>query len=304
VVAVPEYWNVRNTLDSLQNPDLPKDYYDVIVVDAKYHPVGVIRLSRLLQAEKDDLVTAHMEKQFWPIPVEMDQEEVAALFRKYGLVTAPVVSKENRLIGIVTVDDVVEVIDEEAESDIMHLGGVSEQDTRSAAFETIRMRLPWLLVNLCTAFLSAFVISHFTATINQLVELAVLMSIVPSLSGNAGTQTLTVVVRGLATKEIEHKNIFKVIRKELLVGLSNGIFLALLTGTAAALWFQHVNLGITIAIAMIGNFCVAGTMGALIPMLLEKRNIDPAVGSVVVLTALTDSFGFLFFLGVSSLLLL
>lgn len=304
MVAVPDYWNVKNALEALKNPNLPKDYYDVFVVDAKYHPVGVVRLSRLLQADPEEGVTDLMEKKFWPVEVEQDQAEVATLFRKYGLVTAPVINKDNRLIGIITVDDVVEVIEEEAEEDIMHLGGVSEQDTRSAALETISMRLPWLMVNLATAFLAAYVVSHFTDTIDKLVELAVLMSIVPSLSGNAGTQTLTVVVRGLATKEIDPLNIIRVIRKEVIVGLANGLFLALFTGAAAALWFQHIALGLTIAIAMVGNFFVAGTMGALIPIFMSKHDIDPAVGSSVVLTALTDAAGFFLFLGVASLLLL
>lgn len=305
MVVAPLHWNVGEAMDVIRlNVDLPKDFYAVFVVDPKYHPIGVVSVSRLLRSQRDVQIADLMEKQYWPIPVDMDQEEVASLFRKYGLVSAPVINQDDRLVGVITVDDVVDVITEEAEEDIMRLGGVSEQDSSSAIFETLKLRFPWLFVNLFTAFLSSFVISQFAATINHLVELAVLMTIVPALCGNAGTQTLTVVVRGMATKEITELNAKRLVFKELFVALTNGILFAILTGLASALWFQHINLGITIAIAMIGNFLVAGIAGALIPIGFSKTSFDPAVGSGVFVSAMTDTIGFFLFLGLASIFLL
>lgn len=305
VVVAPLHWSVGQAIDVIRlNPDLPKDFYAVFVVDPKYHPIGVVSVSQLLRSDRDAALQDLMEKQYWPIPVDMDQEEVASLFHKYGLVSAPVINQDDRLVGVITVDDVVEVITEEAEEDIMRLGGVSEQDSSSAIFETLKMRFPWLLVNLVTAFLSSFVISRFENTINHLVELAVLMTIVPALCGNAATQTLTVVIRGMATKEITELNAKRFVAKELFVALVNGVLFAALTGFASALWFKHVNLGITIGIAMIGNFIVAGIAGALIPIGFSKTKFDPAVGSGVFVSAMTDTIGFFLFLGLASLFLL
>lgn len=305
VVVTPEHWTVGQAIDLIRlNVDLPKDFYAVFVVDPKYRPVGVLTVSRLLRSQREVFVNELMDKQYWPINALMDQEEVASLFRKYGLVAAPVINEDERLVGVITVDDVVDVINEEAEEDIMHLGGVSEKDTSSAVFETLKMRFPWLLVNLGTAFLSSFVISCFSNTIDRLVELAVLMSIIPALCGNAGTQTLTVVVRGLATKEITELNAKRLAFKEIFVAIANGIIFAVITGIAAALWFQHINLGYTIAIAMIGNFIVAGAVGALVPIGLSKTNVDPAIASSVLLSAMTDTIGFFLFLGLASIFLL
>ena len=305
VVVVPAAWTVGETIDFMRAAeDLPTDFYDLFVVNPKHKPLGSIPLSRVLRTRRPVRITEIMEPEMRPVSLTMDQEEVAYLFRQYGLVSAPVVDEAGRLVGSITVDDVVHVIDEEAEEDIMKLGGVSETDLYSAFWDTTRSRSSWLVVNLLTAILASVVIGFFEATIEQIVALAVLMPIVASMGGNAGTQTLTVAVRALAMKDLTAANAQRFVGKELLVGLINGVLFALLTGGVAWLWFQSPMIGAVIAAAMVINMIVAGLFGTLIPITLEKLGVDPAVASTVFLTTVTDVIGFLAFLGLAAAFLI
>ena len=310
LVTVPSFWNVGQTIDFMrQSADqednaLPAVFYDIFVVDPAHKPVGAVPLSRLLRTRRPVPVTEIMDAEMKLIPVETDQEDVAFLFRQRDLVSAPVVDDSGRLVGAITIDDVVDVIHEELEEDIMRMGGVREDDLYSAAVDTTRARFSWLVVNLATAILASLVIGFFEATIEQIVALAVLMPIVASMGGNAGTQTMTVAVRALAMKELTRTNTMRVISKELLVGGFNGILFAALTGGVAWFWFDSPALGVVIALAMIINMVVAGLAGTTIPLVLERAGIDPAVASGVVLTTITDVVGFFGFLGLAALILL
>ena len=310
LVTVPTFWTVGETIDYMrQSADLgeetlPETFYDIFVVDPMHRPAGTLPLSRLLRTRRPVPVSDLMETEMNLIPAHMDQEEVAFLFRQRDLVSAPVVDGGGRLVGAITIDDVVDVIHEEHEEDIMRLGGVREDDLYSAAVDTTRQRFAWLLVNLATACTASLVIGLFEATIEQMVALAVLMPIVASMGGNAGTQSLTVAVRALATKELTPTNALRVVGKELLVGGINGILFAVLAGLVAWAWFANPALGVVIALAMTVNMVVAGLAGTTIPLLLERAGIDPAIASSVVLTTITDVVGFFVFLGLGAWLLL
>ncbi len=306
-VAVPTFWNVGEIIDYLRGTDdLPDDFYDLFVVDPRHRPIGTVPLSRVLRTRRPISVGEIMdsEAELFTVPVTMDQEEVAFLFRQQDLVSAPVVDGDGRLLGVITVDDVVDVIEEELSDDLMHLGGVSEPDLYRAVIATTRSRFSWLAINLGTAILASTVIGFFAATIEQIVALAVLMPIVASMGGNAGTQTLTVAVRALAMKELTASNALRVIGKEVLVGGINGILFALLAALAAGFWFQSLPLALIMAAAMIVNLIVAGLAGAAIPVGLALRGIDPAVATAVFLTTITDVVGFFAFLGLAAWLLL
>ena len=307
VVAVPSAWTVGETIDYMRaSEDLPDDFYDLYIVDPRHHPVGFVPLSRAMRTRRPVRVTDIMDHDadMRTVPVTMDQEEVAYTFRQYGLVSAPVVDQAGRLVGVITVDDVVRVIDEEAEEDLMKMGGVTETDLYNAALDTTRARFPWLVVNLATAILASMVIGLFEGAIERLVALAVLMPIVASMGGNAGTQTLTVAVRAIAMKDLTAANALRFVGKEILVGSANGILFALLSGAVAWLWFSDPGLGLVIAAAMIGTMIVAGLSGTLIPLGLERVGVDPAIASSVFLTTVTDVFGFFAFLGLAALFLL
>lgn len=310
VMTVPPYWDVGKTIDyireSAERDDwkLPDIFYDIVVVDPKHVPVGTIPLSLLLRTKRPVAVSDIMTSEMKLIPANMDQEEFAFLFRQRDLVSAPVVDDTERLVGMITIDDVVDVIDEEAEEDIMRLGGVREDDLYSATIATTRARFSWLFVNLITAIVASTVIGMFQATIEQMVALAVLMPIVASMGGNAGTQTLTVVVRALATKELTATNAMRLVGKEFMVGAINGVIFAVVMGAVAWMWFDEPMIGVVIAIAMIINMVVAGLAGASIPMVLERLGIDPAIASSVFLTTITDVVGFLVFLGLGAWLLI
>ena len=307
IVVVPQIWSVGETIDYMrsQKRKLPHDFYDLYVVDPRYKPVGKVPLSRVLRNKRPVKIVDIMDSDFYPVPVSMDQEEVAYVFRQYGIVSTPVTDDAGRLVGVVTVDDVVHVIDEEAEEDILKLAGVTETSSIYAdVLQTTRARFIWLLVNLGTAVLASIVIGLFGATIEQQVALAILMPIVASMGGNAGTQTLTVAVRALAMKDLTGAAASRFVSKELLVGLLNGLLFAVITGAVALFWFGQPLLGGVIAAAMVLNMLVAGLAGTLIPLGLEKVGVDPAIASSVFLTTVTDVIGFFAFLGLAALVLL
>ena len=309
VVTVPSFWSVGEAIDFLRETaeadgdSLPEVFYDIYVVDPAHRPVGIVGLSSLMRARRPVLIKDIMEPDMQTVLATVDQEEIAFLFRQRDLVSAPVVDDGGRLVGSITIDDVVDVIHEEHEEDIMRLGGVTEDDLYDAAVDTTRSRFTWLLVNLGTAILASVVIGLFQATIEQMVALAVLMPIVASMGGNAGTQSLTVAVRAIAMKELTATNAMRVIGKELLVGAINGVLFAVITGFVAWVWFGDPSIGLVIALAMIVNMIVAGFAGSATPILLERLDIDPAVASSVVLTTITDVAGFFVFLGLAALLL-
>lgn len=306
VVAIPQFWTVGKTIDYMRSSsnDLPDDFFDLFVIDPSYHVQGQIPLHRLVRCEREEKIEDLISDEIHPIPADMDQEEVAHLFRRDNITSAPVIDEDERLLGVITIDDVVDVIDEEAQEDILKMAGVDQGDLYRAALATTGTRFRWLFINLMTAILASIVISCFDATIQQIVALAVLMPIVASMGGNAGTQALTVAVRALATKELSGANTSRIIWKETLVGTLNGVLFAAITGIIAGLWFVSPMLGIVIALAMTINLFVAGLFGATIPILLDRYGADPAVASTVLLTTITDVVGFFAFLGLAAIFLL
>ena len=306
LVTVPRDWSVGNTIDYLRRraAKLPRDFYEIYVVDDDMVPVGTIPLSRLMRNQRPVRIDDIMLTDLRSAVVDMDQEEVALMFKQYALVSAPVVNADGKLVGVITADDVVHVIHEEAEEDFLRLGGVREDDFYEAVLETTWARFSWLLVNLGTAIVASLVIGLFDAAIEKVVALAVLMPIVASMGGNAGTQTLTVAVRALAMKELTATNAARIVGKEIIVGGINGLLFAVLMGAIAWFWFDDMTMGLVIGAAMIINLLVAGFAGVAIPIVLQKMKFDPAVGSAVVLTTITDVVGFMAFLGLAALVLL
>ncbi|KAA5606937.1 magnesium transporter [Roseospira marina] len=305
LVAVPSYWTVGETIDYLRSgARLPDEFYQIFIVDPRHRPVGSVRLSALLRSRRPVRLSQIMESKAFEIPVTMDQEEVAFLFRQQDLLSAPVVDASGRLVGRITVDDVVDVIDEEAEDDMFRLAGLSERDLFSAVVDTVKSRSTWLILNLGTAVLASLVIGLFESTLQAVVALAVLMPIVASMGGNAGTQTLTIAVRALATKELTAANAMRIVGKETVVGLINGVVFALLTGAVSYLWFGDMAIGLVIGAAMIINMLAAALAGIAIPLALERLKVDPAVSSGVFLTTVTDVVGFFAFLGLAAAFIL
>jgi len=303
---VPAYWSVGQVIDYCrETQNLPDEFYEIFIIDPHHQPIGRVALNRLMRTRRPVLMQEIMEARATTIPVDLDQEEVAFLFQQYRLASAPVIDGAGRLVGVITFDDAAAVQEEEAEEDFMRLSGVSsETDLSDTALRTTRTRARWLLVNLGTAILASMVIALFDATIEQIVALAVLMPIVASMGGNAGTQTLTVAVRALATRELTAANALRVVGKEFVVGGLNGVLFAILVGVVAAIWFSAPTLGIVIASAMVINMLVAGLAGTLIPLGLQRASIDPAVSATVFLTTITDVVGFFVFLGLAALFLL
>lgn len=305
LVAVPSYWTVGEAIDYLRsNARLPDEFYQLFVVDPRHRPIGSVRLSRLLRSKRPTRLGDIMDPDVPVIASTMDQEDVAFLFRQRDLLSAPVTDPSGRLIGRITIDDIVDVIDEEAEDDMLRMAGLSETQVYETVLNTTRGRFLWLVVNLGTAVLASLVIGLFESTIQQVVALAVLMPIVASMGGNAGTQTMTVAVRALATRELAADNALRLIGKEALVGLLNGVMLALISGAVAWAWFGRPEIGLVIGAAMVINLLSAGLAGILIPLGLEKLKIDPALASGVFLTTVTDVVGFFAFLGLAALFLL
>jgi magnesium transporter len=304
LVAVPAWWAVGRTIDFLRdNTELPDAFYDVFIVDPTHRPVGAVPLSQIVRNRREIRLADIASEDLHSVAVTANQEDVAFLFRKYGLVSAAVVDEAGRLIGAITVDDVVDVIDEEAEEDMMRLGGLAEDDLYRAVLGTARRRSSWLGVNLCTSIVSASVIALFQGSIQSIVALAVLMPIVASIAGNAGTQTLTVAVRALATKELTAANALRFIGKEFLVGSFNGFLFAAVGALIASAWFGDLRVGLALGAAMVVNLTVAGLAGTLVPLGLERLKVDPAVASGVFVTMATDSIGYLSFLGLATLIL-
>ena len=297
VVAVPITWRVGDAIDHLrENHDLPDDFFDLQVVDPRQHPLGMVSLGRLLRAKRQTPLQDIMETHMTPIPVHADQEEVAFLFRDKDLTSHPVVDEDGRLVGVVTIDDVVDVIDAEAGEDLMRLAGVTQEGFHGALGASVRTRFIWLAFNLVFTFVSAYVISRFTDAIHKVIALAVLMPVVASMGGIAAVQTLTVTVRALAMKELVYGNRWRNIIKEFVLNASNGLLLGVLAGVIAWWWYQDVGLGAIIVAAVIANIVMAGLLGTLVPLLMQKLGIDPAVASGPVVTVGTDIFGFLIFL--------
>lgn len=300
-VAVPPFWTVGQTIDYMrEDKDLPDRFSEIFVIDATFKLLGAVGLDQVLRAKRAVKVEEIMHETRHAIPATMDQEEAAREFEQYDLLSAAVVDENERLVGVLTIDDVVDVIQQEAEEDLLRMGGVGDEELSDTVAATSRSRVPWLLVNLCTAFISASVISMFGATIEEMVALAALMPIVASLGGNAGTQTMTVTVRALATRDLDIYNAGRVIRREVLVGLLNGAIIAILLGLVAGTWFQNVDLGLVIAAAMIVNMLAASLGGILIPLFLDKLGADPAISSSIFTTMITDVIGFLAFLSFAS----
>jgi magnesium transporter len=304
LVAVPPFWDVGQTIDYMREADeLPEEFYEIFVVDAAFKPIGTVPLSRVMRTKRPVKISEILEDQQTLIPVTMDQEDVAHQFGKYDLISAAVVDEDGRLVGVITVDDIVEVISEEAAEDIRLLGGVGEEAISDTVLQTSRSRIPWLMVNLVTAVLAASVIALFDGAIEEMVALAVLMPIVASMGGNAGTQTMTVTVRALATRDLVDFNASRTILRELGVGVLNGFVFAVLLGSLVALIFDNMWLGTVFASAMMINLVVAGLIGILVPLGLEKLGADPAVSSPVFVTTTTDVVGFFAFLGLAALVL-
>ncbi len=304
-VAIPQFWTVGKTVDYLRAAaaTLPERFYNVFIVDPMHRFVGAVNLSHILCAQRSVKVDALVGEEHVTVPVSMDREQVAILFRRKDLLSAPVVDEDNQLIGVITVDDIVDVIHEEAEEDILKLGGVTNSDIFRSPLSTVRARFWWLSINLLTAFIATSIISLFSDTIEKFVVLAALMPIVASIGGNAGTQTLAVVVRAIATQELTAANTWRTIAKELVVGSINGILFGLIMIAGISFWYHDLKLGLIMAAAMLFNLTAAGLSGSIIPLVLHRNGFDPAHSGTVFLTTVTDVVGFFAFLGLASWLM-
>jgi magnesium transporter len=301
-IAIPPYWTVGQTIDYLRGEkDLPDEFYQIYVVDPSYNLQGIIPLDKFLRAKRDVRIGDLMQTNVIEVLATEDQEEAARDFERYDLVEVAVVDESKRLVGVLTIDDIVDVIHEEATEDMQLLAGVGDEEISDSIMRTVRGRATWLVVNLLTALLASFVIGLFDATIEEMVALAALMPMVASMGGNAGTQTMTVTVRALAMRELDSFKIRRLILRELTVGVLNGLIFAVLIGLMTWLRFFNPGLGIVIGLAMIVNMIAAGSAGVLIPLTLNRMKIDPAVSSSVFVTTVTDVVGFFGFLGLAAL---
>jgi len=300
LVAVPEHWTVGQVIDYLRGePDLTTDFWEVFVVDPAHKPVGTCMLSWIMRTPRPVAVADVMQREQTLIPVDMDQEEVALRFQKYALISAAVVDDDGRLVGMITVDDIVHIIQEEASEDALLLSGAGDGDINEPILDSYRARVRWLIANLGTALVASTIIGLFSGAIAQMVALAVLMPIVAGVGGNAGTQTLAVTVRALATNQLTQSNTMRTITREIRIALMNGATIAVVIGIGVSLAFGNAVLGGVIAAAMMTNIVVAGLAGVLVPLAIERMDGDPAVASSVFVTMVTDSMGFLAFLGLA-----
>ena len=303
--AIPSNWSVGQTIDYLrENKDLPEEFLEIFIVDNEFKPIGTVPSSKVLRTSRDNKMISIMNESQLSIPVDMDREEVGQLFEKYNLNSACVVDKNNKLVGMITSDDVLTVLKEEAEEDVLRLAGVGDEEITDGILKKTKRRFNWLLLNLFTAIIASVVIGFFQDDIEKVVALAVLMPIVASMGGNAGMQTLAVTIRSIATNELTKNNFTQNILKEFTIGILNGIIFAIISAIIVQIWFNNVTLSFIIAISMILNMIVAGLFGILVPISLKKLNIDPALASSVFVTTITDVIGFLSFLGVGALLFL
>ena len=303
--AVPSDWSVGQTIDYLrESKDLPVEFLEIFIVDNDFKPIGIVPSSRVLRTSRDSKMNSIMIEMPVLISVNTDKEEVGQTFENYNLLSAGVINKEDKLVGVITADDIVTVVQEEAEEDALRLAGVGDEEITDSVFVKTKRRFNWLLLNLFTALLATWVISMFGASIEQMVALAFLMPIVASMGGNAGMQTLAVTIRAIATKELSSGNFNRVVIKEFSIGILNGLIFAFITSIIVFIWFKEINLSILIAVSMILNMIVAGLFGILVPVSLKKMNIDPALASSVFVTTITDVVGFLSFLGIGSYFLL
>ncbi|MGO4705078.1 magnesium transporter [Microvirga sp. 2MCAF38] len=301
-IAVPPFWTIGQTIDFMrETTDLPETFYEIFVIDPSGHLLGAVALDRLLRSKRPVTIEEIMDDEPDRVEATEHQEEVARLFERYNLVSAAVVDEENRLVGAIMVDDILDVLEEEADADIKALGGVnSEEELSDTVLYTQRSRFPWLFANMCTALVAANVIRLFEDSLQHMVALAILMPIVASMGGNAGTQTMTVAVRALATRELGRANAWRIIRREALVGILNGLAFAVIMGTIAATWFQTAQLGLVIGMALMTVLLFAALGGILVPLALNKFGVDPAVSSGPFVTSITDIVGFFAFLGIAT----
>ncbi|MCU9848775.1 magnesium transporter [Defluviimonas sp. WL0024] len=305
VVTAPDDWTVGQAIDFLRNAkELPDQFYHVILIDPRWHPTGYVTLGKLLSSKRAVPLTDITEDSFRTIDVLEEEGDVAYAFNQYHLISAPVVDADDRLVGVITIDDAMAVLDEEHEEDILRLAGVGEGSLSDSVVETTKQRLPWLAVNLVTAILASIVIAQFEGVIGRIVALAVLMPIVASMGGNAGTQALTVAVRAIATRDLTGSNMWRVVRREATVGLFNGVIFAVVMGAVGWFWFGSAMIGVVLAAAMVVNLVVAGLAGILVPVALEKAGVDPALASGAFVTTVTDVVGFFAFLGLAAVVLL
>ena len=305
LVAAPAFWTVGQTIDMMRaRDDLPEDFYEIIVVDPSHRPIGTIGLARIMGSKRPATLDGLMNRDFRSFQATQPQEDVGYAFNQYHMVSAPVLDETGRLAGVITIDDAMQVLDEESEEDLMRLGGVGDEDLSDTVLEIAKQRLPWLAVNLATAIMASIIIAQFDWVIEKIVALAVLMTIVASMGGNAGTQTLTVAVRALATKDLTATNAFRIVSREGLVGLLNGVVFAIVMGGATWWWYDDASLGAVLGVAMIVNMLVAALAGILVPIGLEKAGADPALASAVFVTTVTDVVGFFAFLGLAAMVLL
>ncbi len=299
--AIPSNWSIGQTIDYLrENKELPEEFLEIFIVDENFKPIGTVPSSKVLRMPKETKMTSIMSDMPFLIPVDMDKEQVGNMFENYSLNSACVVDKNNKLVGMITHDNMLTVLKEEAEEDVLRLAGVGDEQITDGVFTKTKRRFNWLLLNLFTAFLATWCISLFGATIEQMVVLAFLMPIVASMGGNAGMQTLAVTIRTLATNDLTKNNFTQNILKEFNIGLLNGIIFAIITSLIVQLWFEDFRLSLIISISMVLTLVVAGLFGILVPVSLKKMNIDPAIASSVFVTTITDVIGFISFLGVSA----
>ena len=299
--AIPSNWSVGQTIDYLrESKTLPEEFLEIFIVDSEFKPIGTVPSSKVLRTPRGNKMISIMRETQVLIPVTMDQEEVGYTFENYNLTSAGVVDKNNKLVGMITSDDILTIVKEEAEEDVLRLAGVGDEEITDGILKKTKRRFNWLLLNLFTAFLATWVISLFGATIEQMVALAFLMPIVASMGGNAGMQTLAVTIRAIATQELSNTNFTKTVLKEFTIGVLNGIIFAIISSLIVFLWFKDFNLSIIIGLSMILNMIVAGLFGILVPVTLKKFKIDPAIASSVFVTTITDVIGFVSFLGVGA----
>ena len=299
--AIPSNWSVGQTIDYLrENKDLPEQFLEIFIVDNEFKPIGTVPSSKVLRTPRDSKMISIMSETQLSIPVDMDKEEVGHLFENYNLNSACVVDKNNKLVGMITSDDVLTVLKEEAEEDALRLAGVGDEEITDGVLKKTKRRFSWLLLNLFTAVIASIVIGFFQEDIEKVVALAVLMPIVASMGGNAGMQTLAVTIRTIATNELTKNNFSQIVLKEFSIGILNGIIFAIISAIIVQLWFNDVTLSLIISISMILNMIVAGLFGILVPITLKKFKIDPAVASSVFVTTITDVIGFLSFLGIGA----